>query len=138
MGRAGNPVKRWRRIALFSTILLPTIVFGSSVAFYLSGWVGVGAAALAGGACGLGGLISAWIASGREKPDEVVLCVVGGMLPRMGIPLFVCFFVYLCGGVVVEAGFVYYILVFYFITLVVDVGLFFRYRPPTAAKTETG
>ena len=43
-----------------------------------------------------------------------------GMFPRMGIPLAVCMVVYLQGGRLAEAGFVYYILVFYFVTLVVE------------------
>ncbi len=124
---------RLQRMAIFTGLLSPPILAGSCLAYAFSGWIGVTAVVLAGGVCWLGGLISEWIASGQEAPDRVVLCVVGGMLPRMGIPLIVCFFVYLRGGVLVEAGFVYYILVFYLITLVVDVGLFFRYRRPDAA-----
>jgi len=124
---------RLRRMAIFTGLLPPPILAGSCLAYAFSGWIGVTAAVLAGGVCWLGGLISLWIASGQEAPDKVLLCVVGGMLPRMGIPLMVCFFVYLRGGVLVEAGFVYYILVFHLVTLVVDVGLFFRYRRPDAA-----
>jgi hypothetical protein len=58
--------------------------------------------------------------SGNPVPGNVAPQVLLGMFPRMGIPLAVCMIAYLKGGALADAGFVYYILVFYFVTLVVE------------------
>ena len=61
--------------------------------------------------------------------------VLLGMFARMGIPLLVCIIVYLRGGRLAEAGFVYYLLVFYFVTLVVETVLLVgNARPPVTEK----
>jgi len=45
------------------------------------------------------------------------------MLPRMAIPLLVCGVVYLQGGALASADLVYYVLFFYFVSLLADTWL---------------
>ncbi|MHB0955307.1 MAG: hypothetical protein ACYC6N_01170 [Pirellulaceae bacterium] len=70
--------------------------------------------------CFVSGWMALHLARLFKGPRNVVPQVLLGMLPRMGIPLGVCMIVYLRGGSIAEAGFVYYILAFYFVTLVVE------------------
>ncbi len=106
--------------------------------FLLDGWVGVGAAVASGAICLAAALLALLLASLTAAPDQVVQRVVLTMLPRMGLPLFACVLVYLRGGVLVEAGFVYYIMAFYLIALLVETILLTRSKPtepPTASRT---
>lgn len=84
------------------------------------GWAGVFSASVAGATCLVGGLL-AWMLVGLlNGPSNMVPRVLLGMFPRTGLPLAVSMVVYLKGGALAEAGFVYYILAFYFVILVVE------------------
>ena len=70
--------------------------------------------------CLIGAFVSLSLARLFVAPTQVMHQVLFGMVPRMGLPLVACMLVYLHGGMLVEAGFVYYIMAFYFVTLLVE------------------
>ncbi len=85
---------------------------------------GAGASALAAWAtCVAGGVLAWWLACWLCDPRQVLVQVVVAMAARTGIPLGVCMVVYYRPGVWADAGFVYYLLIFYFVTLVVETTL---------------
>ncbi len=81
---------------------------------------GVCSAGVACGVCGGSGLVAFWLARTCPGPSGLLARVVGSLVARTGIPLLVCGLVYAQGGRLAEAGFVYYLLVFYFVGLVVE------------------
>ncbi len=90
------------------------------VAYVVRQQAGAASAAVAWMTCFVSGLVALGLVRLFNGPNSVVPQVLLGMFPRMGIPLAVCMVAYLKGGALVDAGFVYYILVFYFVTLVVE------------------
>lgn len=92
------------------------------VAYMARDRAGATSAAVALVTCLVSGLLALALGLVRlfRGPNNVVPQVLLGMLPRMGIPLAVCMLVHLQGGAIADAGFVYYILAFYFVTLVVE------------------
>ncbi len=81
---------------------------------------GLSAAAGAGGVC----LLAAWMAlvlsEPLRRPQHVLALVLVGMMIRMGIPLAAALTVFFLGGPLADAGFLYYVVVFYAVTLIVE------------------
>jgi hypothetical protein len=93
------------------------------VAKHLDGLRGLGAAAVAAGLCLLGAG-SALVAGRRLRgPNDVLLRLLVGMPLRMGLPLAIGLMCHFRGGVLAEAGLLYYLLVFYPVTLGVETTL---------------
>lgn len=100
--------------------LLLTALIVVPCGFVARGWAGVLSASVAGATCLVGGLL-AWMLVGMlNGPNNMMPRVLLGMFPRMGLPLAACMVVYLQNGELAAAGFVYYILAFYFVILVVE------------------
>ncbi len=80
-------------------------------------WTGVFAGAAAGGLC----LLAAWMALALSeplrKPPRMLTFVLVGMMIRMGVPLVAASMVFFMGGPLADAGFLYYLIVFYLVTL---------------------
>ena len=78
------------------------------------------AGAAAGGVC----LLAAWTALGLcepfRRPKHMLAFVLVGMMIRIGIPLAAALTVYFIGGPLADAGFLYYAIVFYPLTLAVE------------------
>ena len=55
-----------------------------------------------------------------RRPQYVLTLVHVGMMIRMGIPLAAALAVYFVGGPLADAGFLYYLVVFYPVTLTVE------------------
>ena len=68
-------------------------------------------------ACGLGSLL---ITTRLHQPEFALYQILINMFLRAGVPLGVCFFVYSFGGILVETGFVFYVMALYFATIAVD------------------
>ena len=111
--------------------LLGAIALGSGLAtplaFHFSGESGLTAVGVAAICCGLGAIGGRCVNSCFRKRESLIQRVLGGMLVRMGIPLGAALSVQLHGGPLAEAGFVYYVLVFYILTLGVETGLWVRH-----------
>jgi hypothetical protein len=96
---------------------------------------GVLSAVVAMATCLGGGFLALWLVQLCQGPGSVMPQVLLGMFARMGIPLLVCIIVYLQGGRLAEAGFVYYLLAFYFVTLIVETVLLVgNARPQVTGK----
>lgn len=112
----GLPVKA---IVLVLAVLT---VYGAvgPVAWFLSGSVGLAAAGLAAGVC-LGGAAAALATSHVFRaPQHVLYGVLFGMAARMGLPLAAGLICWRQGGPLAEVGVLYYLLIFYPITLGVE------------------
>ncbi len=116
------------------------------VAWRLARGEGLRVAAVAAGLC-LAGAVSALLAGHCFRGGKYALVdVLIGMHLRMGIPLGGGAAIYFCDGPLADAGILYYLLVFYPVTLCVEValslpaeGLAFRKKPdqPSNDRTRT-
>jgi hypothetical protein len=77
-------------------------------------------AAVAWATCVVAGLMAQGLVWVRRAADGHGTYALWGMIARMGIPLLACLLVYWRGGPLAQAGFVYYLLAFYFVTLIVQ------------------
>ena len=105
----------WLALALSSVGVL-----SAGCGFVLHGTIAFLAAGLAVGvclACGLGSLL---ITARLQQPEFGLYQVLVNMVLRAGVPLGICFFVYWRGGILVETGFVFYVMPLYFATIAVD------------------
>ncbi len=109
-----------RQALILAGVMLVAAIPLGTIGFLTGGRPGLTCAAIAGVVCLASGVAALWLAGGFGEPQAVSAQVLAGMLPRMGIPLAVCMVVYFQGGMLVESGFVYYILIFYFVTLATD------------------
>jgi hypothetical protein len=103
-------------------VLAVLVIYGAvgPVAWSLSGSPGLAAAGLAAGVC-LGGAAAALAISYIFRaPQHVLYGVLFGMAARMGLPLAAGLICWRHGGPLAEAGALYYLLIFYPITLGVE------------------
>jgi hypothetical protein len=116
-------------------VVICCAVFGSAavclalagpVVFYRSGGIGFEAAALAIGCCCIGALGTLCVAPWLRAPHHLLASVLVGMAVRMGVALAAAVVVQLRGGPLVEVGFVYYLLMFYLVTLAVETAVVVR------------
>jgi hypothetical protein len=96
-------------------------------AYLLSGQIGLLAAGTAAVCCYLGAIGALLLAHWFRGPDGLLPRVLGGMFVRMSVPLACALGVQLGHGPLADAGFVYYVLVFYLVTLAVETGLRVRH-----------
>ncbi len=108
--------------AVAQLVLAVTVGFAllGAIGFQSAGWPGLEAAAVAAGVCLLGGVTALAASSAIRGPEAVLYSVVFGMFFRMGFPLFVGGYLHWKGGSLAQAGVLFYILVFYLLTLAVD------------------
>lgn len=110
------------RCALLAGLVLTVCALVGPIAGLRSGTVGLLACALAAGLC-LAGALVALISGHRIGGQSPLLGLLTGMAARMGIPLLGGLTIFFFGGPLAEAGILYYLLVFYPVTLVADIGL---------------
>jgi hypothetical protein len=108
----------FRAAVLAIAVVLVFLIVAPLIA-YLGGPASLVAAAVAAGVC-LAGAAFGLVADGfRRDPADVVRPLLLSMAARMGLPLACGLAVQLRGGPLAEAGFLYYLVVFYLITLAV-------------------
>jgi hypothetical protein len=109
-----------RRALVLGLVTLAMYAVVAPVAGCLGGQAAIWAATVAAGLC-LAGTGSALVASHFLRGTKRALCgmLVGTML-RMGIPLIFGLGCHLHGGFLAQAGLLYYLLVFYPVTLAVE------------------
>ena len=78
------------------------------------------AGGLAGGVCLLAGWIVLALNHMLHRPQQALALVGLAMLVRMGMPLAMVLTICLCGGPLVNAGILYYVILFYLVTLTVE------------------
>jgi hypothetical protein len=79
--------------------------------------------ATASAVCLLAALTALMVSEHFRGPKSVVSFVLAGMMARMGIPLAAALCAYFSGGPLADAGFLYYLVVFYPVTLTVEIFL---------------
>jgi len=99
------------------------------IAYATCGWQGVGSALVACGTCCGAGLAALGLVRRRDDPRQMQSRVLWGMLPRTGIPLAVVLIVRMSDGPMAKAGFIYYILAFYFVMLFTETLLLIGHFP---------
>lgn len=116
----------FRQTLLFRVAVVGIVVIAAAAIILSAGWaisgnrMGIWAGSAAGGVC----LLAAWIAlivgESLRRPQYALAGVLLAMLIRMGIPLAAALLVFLRGGPLADAGFLYYLVLFYPVTLTAE------------------
>ena len=96
------------------------LAFAAPVAYGCSGPVGLRAAVPADATCCLGAIGSLCVSPWLRSPSRMLIATLVGMSTRLGVSLSAATVIQLTGGPLAEAGFVYYLLLFYMVTLIVE------------------
>ena len=108
------------------------------VAYSVDGANGLLAAGVAAAIVLLAGMGALAVNEFCRSPEMVIPRVLGGMMLRMGVPLAAAMAIYYRGGPITDAGFIYYLLAFYFVMLVVETIITLpEALPETSATGET-
>jgi hypothetical protein len=108
------------RAAFLGLVVVGLYGVVSPAAGLWGGWAGLWAAAAAAGVC-LAGALSALVASHvLSGPKYALAAMLAGTAARMGIPLAFALACQLHGGALAEAGLLYYLLIFYPVTLGIE------------------
>ena len=118
------------------TAIAAAVVF--PIALVSSGVAGIAAAAVAMAICLGSGLLVFWLARYLSSPEAVMYQVLLGMMSRMGISLAACMVIYVRGGPLADAGLVYFLLVFYFVTLAAETALLVNGSAKEPPKAQAG
>ncbi len=123
------------RTAVLAAAVLAVWAVAATLAAVFSGPMALAAATVAAGLC-LGGALGALVASHwLREPKYMLHMVLVGMALRMGLPLATGLALHFGGGPLAGAGMLYYLLVFYPVTLGIET---FLSLPQTAAQPKTG
>ena len=110
----------------------------SPVALFWGGLPGLWAAGAAAGFC-LAGAATALVAGhGLRGSEHVLAALLVGTTARMVVPLALGLTCQLCGGPLAEAGVLYYLLMFYPVTLAVETTLSLPSRQQTVHESDVG
>jgi hypothetical protein len=118
--------------------MVALVAVAAPVGYAISGRIGLVCVALAAGVCILAALLVLIIQARLPDPKWALAHVLAGFMLRMGIPLALCMMVYLRGGPLAEAGFVFYLLAFYLATLAAGTVAGLPrdgFRPPRKSKS---
>jgi hypothetical protein len=107
------------RAILLGVATLFAFLLVGPVAFSLGGWTAVAVAATAGTLCLIGAVIALVTGHLLRGPQFVMAALLTGMAARMGVPFCLGLAIHLQGGPLANANLLYYLLVFYPVTLTV-------------------
>lgn len=107
------------RLALMAAAVAAAFGLTVPVALHIGGVMAVTAAALAAGLCLLGAGSALFIGDRLRGPHIALAALLLGMILRMGLPLTAGLIIHLHGGPLAQAGLLWYLVVFYPITLTV-------------------
>jgi hypothetical protein len=108
---------------IFRAVILGAVVLAAAGIILPLGWIithnsmGLIASAAAGGICLLAGWVALVACEPLHRPQYALALVLVGVTTRMGIPLAGAVVVQFLGRPLADAGFLYYLIVFYPITL---------------------
>jgi uncharacterized membrane protein YfcA len=129
------------RSGLLGFVTLGIYALVAPAAFWLSGPVGPWAAAAAAGLCLAGAAVALAVSHRLRGPQRALHGLLLGTAGRMGIPLGFGLALHLLSRPLAEAGLLYYLLVFYPVTLGVEIALSLPPRPqptPGAQLSQDG
>ena len=107
------------RLMVLGIVVLAGYTLAAPVAIHLGGSVALAAAALAGGLCLAGAAAAVVIADRLRGPSGALAALWLGMALRTGVPFVVGIAVHLHGGPLAQAGLLWYLVVFYLVSLAV-------------------
>jgi hypothetical protein len=120
--------------AALSVVVLAVFGLAGPVGLYVLGPTSLAAAAVAGAICLAGAIVAQTIRHFSKGPQSFTTALLAGMAARMGIPLMFALVIHLQRGPLSEGGFLYYLMVFYPVTLAAEVALSLpRSRQPLPA-----
>jgi len=111
------------KAAILASAVLLVLVPVMPVAFHLGGVAALSAGGLASGLCLIGATIALVLNHLLRGQRLALPALCTAMMARMGIPLVLASVIHLQGGPLAEAGLLYYLLVFYPVTLAVETAL---------------
>lgn len=122
------------RAAILAVAPLMVLLAVAPFALHYAGMAGLTAAAMAAGLC-LAGAGPALIISDRlREPHKSLGGLLAGTIVRMGVPLILGLAIHFSGGPLAEAGLIYYLLVFYPVTLTVGAALSLPAGPESESR----
>lgn len=125
------------RVAGLTSVTLLVFAIVGPVAFGLGGSMALAAAAVAAAVCLAGASIAIVASFALAGPSMALAALLVGMIARMAIPLACGLAVHLRGGPLSDAGFLYYLLVFYPVTLAVETLFSMPTQEPLQAEGAT-
>ncbi len=111
------------RLGWFVAIMAALAAVVAPIGYWFSGGVGLACVGTANGLCVVVGVLALMIQTRITAPHLALAHVLVGFFLRMGIPLAVCMVVYLRKSPLADAGFVFYLLVFYMAALAAGTGV---------------
>ena len=111
------------RAVVLGIVVLVVFAMTGPVAVRLGGSVALTAALLAAALCLAGATVALVVGNFLRGPRHALAALVASMAVRMGVPLAPALVIHLQGGPLAEAGLLYYLLVFYPVTLAVETAL---------------
>lgn len=115
--RTGYLTSSWNQGAALAFVVLFAALCVAPVAVLIGGWDGLEAALVAAGLCLLGAEVGLGLCLPLRRPARLWVASVAAMVPRLGIPLGLGTILHLCCGRLADAGLLYYLVVFYPVTL---------------------
>ncbi|MBL8828948.1 MAG: hypothetical protein JNM18_18350 [Planctomycetaceae bacterium] len=110
----------WGRVGLVLAGILLAWLVCAAVAFELFAWPGVVAASVAAVVSAVCGAVSQAIADRLQAGGQALTAMGVSMALRMGVPLSLGLFWQMRGSPLAEAGVLYYLLVYYLMTLAIE------------------
>ena len=117
----GNLFRNHPRLATAGLVALTVVIPVGLFAYWQHQTPGLVATILALLTCGIGIVAARLVGMLLSGPAATNYRMLFGMLIRMAVPLLLCMVLVLQESPLLQYGFVYYLLVFYQLTLVVDV-----------------
>ena len=102
--------------------LLLLVLIGPAITYW-GGTIALAAAALAASLCWTGAAVALVLCNLLRGSDQMLVALFVGMIARMSIPLGFGAMIHLLGGPLAQAGILYYVLIFYPVTLLVETAL---------------
>ncbi len=107
------------RIAVLTGVEILALAISLPLAWLIGGYFAVLAATIAAAACLIGGVLALAISGLFRDPQQAFAGVLLGMGADMGVPLVVAMACHLGGGELSRAGVMFYLLIFFPVTLTV-------------------
>jgi hypothetical protein len=123
------------RLAALAVVVLVAFALAAPLAVRLGGSPGVAAAAVAAMLCLLGAAAALTIADRLRRSGEMLAALWLGTALRIGIPLVVGLAIHLHGGLLAQAGLLWYLVGFYLVVL--TAGTILSLPPPSPQPNRT-
>jgi hypothetical protein len=122
------------RAAILAMAPLPVLLVVAPFAVHYAGIAGLAAAAVAAGLCLAGAAAALPISDWLREPCEARAGLWAGTIVRMGVPLIGGLAIHFSGGLLADGGLIYYLLVFYPVTLAAGTVLALPVRSESANR----